>query len=367
LKAIWSRRLQSSSFSLSPEAEVKRRLAFFKPKILVPLAVAAAIGIAVPTVSAQAGSAPASASAQAGSAAASAQSDCSLNPSPPPGFTEQKVKVNGIGINYVRGGHGPALLLIHGYPESWYEWDDILPALAAHYTVVAPDLPGAGLSDAPAVEADYTKKAIAEDIYALMVKLGLSHDVSVVGHDIGTMVAYSYAAAHPHDVAKLVLSEAPIPDPSIYTYPALTANGPGLWWFGLFNDPGTLAYDLMKGKEKVWVTESIPVLEVVKNSITSCDLALFTHDLELPGHLQATIDWFSTFSQDIKNDAVYQKTKLTMPVMAIGGSASLGSTVAAQVRNYATNVTGVVIPDTGHWLYEERPAEMTSLLLQFLK
>jgi pimeloyl-ACP methyl ester carboxylesterase len=345
---------------------MKHKPAFLRPKFLVPLAVAAAIAIAVPVASAQADSAPAPASAQA-TATASTPSGCSLNPAPPAGFTEQKVKVNGIGINYVRGGHGPTLLLIHGYPESWYEWDDILPALAKHYTVVAPDLPGAGLSDAPAVEADYTKKAMAADLYALMVKLGLSHNVSIVGHDIGTMVAYSYAAAHPKDVAKLVVSEAPIPDPSIYTYPALTANGPGLWWFGLFNDPGTLAYDLMKGKEKVWVTESIPVLEVVKNSITSCDLALFTHYLEQPGHLQATIDWFSTFSQDIMNDATYQKTKLTMPVMAIGGSASLGSTVATQVRNYATNVTGVVIPDTGHWLYEERPAEMTSLLLQFLK
>lgn len=338
---------------------MKRSLAFWS-KIALPLAATAAVGVAVPTVSAHA--APTSVSA-----AAPAQPGCSLNPAPPAGFTEAKVKVNRIGINYVRGGHGPALLLIHGYPESWYEWDDILPALAKHYTVVAPDLPGAGLSDAPSIEADYTKKAMAADLYALMVKLGLSHNVSVVGHDIGTMVAYSYAAAHPHDVAKLVLSEAPIPDPSIYTYPALTANGPGLWWFGLFNDPGTLAYDLMKGKEKVWVTESIPVLEVVKNSITQCDLALFTHYLEQPGHLQATIDWFSTFSQDITNDATYQKTKLTMPVLAIGGSASLGSTVATQVRSYATNVTGVVIPDTGHWLYEERPAEMTSLLLQFLK
>jgi pimeloyl-ACP methyl ester carboxylesterase len=344
-------------FSLSPEAEVKRSLTFWS-KIALPAAVAAVAGIAVPAVSAHAGSAPVT---------ASSTSSCSLDPSPPAGFTEAKVRVDGIGINYVRGGHGPTLLLLHGYPESWYEWDDILPALARHYTVVAPDLPGAGLSDAPAAQADYTKKAMAADIYGLMVKLGLSDHVSVVGHDIGTMVAYSYAAAHPKDVVKFVVSEAPIPDPSIYTYPALTANGPGLWWFGLFNDPGTLAYDLMKGKEKVWVTESIPVLEIVKNSITQCDLAVFTHDLELPGHLQATIDWFSTFSQDVKNDAVYQKTKLTMPVLAIGGSASLGSTVAAQFRNYATNVTGVVIPDTGHWLYEERPAEMTSLLLQFLK
>jgi pimeloyl-ACP methyl ester carboxylesterase len=343
---------------IQPGGKVKRSLAFWS-KIALPLAAAAAVGIAVPAVSAHAGPAPAPVTA-------SSTSSCSLNPSPPAGFTEAKVKVDGIGINYVRGGHGPTLLLIHGYPESWYEWHDVLPALAKHYTVVAPDLPGAGLSDAPA-EADYTKKAMATDIYRLLVKLGLSRHVSVVGHDIGTMVAYSYAAAHPKDVSKLVLSEAPIPDPSIYAYPALTVKGPGLWWFGLFNDPGTLAYDLMKGKEKVWVTESIPVLEIVKNSITPCELSLYTHYLEQPGHLQATIDWFSTFSQDVKNDAAYQKAKLTMPVLAIGGSASLNSTVAAQVRGYATHVTGVVIGDTGHWLYEERPAEMTKLLLHFLK
>ena len=115
---------------------------------------------------------------------------------PPPsasrrGFSESRVRVGGLWINYVRGGHGPTLLLVHGYPESWYEWDaQILGALAQHYyTVVAPDLPGAGQSDAPANEADYTKKAMAADLYGLMVKLGLSHHVSIVGHDIGTMVA----------------------------------------------------------------------------------------------------------------------------------------------------------------------------------
>jgi pimeloyl-ACP methyl ester carboxylesterase len=337
---------------------LKRKLSFLRTRILLPLAMVAALGVGVGVPAA---------SAQARSASSAAQSSCSLDPPPPAGFTEQKVKVNGIGINYVRGGHGPTLLLLHGYPESWYEWDGILPALAEHYTVVAPDLPGAGDSDAPADEADYTKKAMAADVYGLMVKLGLSHNVRVVGHDIGTMVAYAYAAAHPHDVAKLVLSEAPIPDSSIYSYAALTANGPGLWWFGLFNDPGTLAYDLMKGKEKVWVTESIPVLEVVKNSISQCELALYTHNLEKPGHLQATIDWFSTLPQDVKNTTVAGKAKLTMPVLAIGGSASLGSSVPDQVRRYATNVTGVVIPDTGHWLYEERPATLTSLLLKFMK
>ena len=335
---------------------MKHTLASFRPKILLPLAAAAAIGIAMPAASAQAGSAP-----------AATRPACSLNPAPPRGFTERKVQVGGIGINYVRGGHGPTLLLLHGYPQTWYSWDGILPALARHYTVVAPDLPGAGLSDAPAPAADYTKKAMAADIYHLMVKLGLSHHVRIVGHDIGTMVAYSYAAAHPRDVVKLVLSEAPIPDPGIYTYPALTAHGPGLWWFGLFDEANGLPEHLIAGREKLWVTDFIPAIEVVKGAVTDCDMAVYAHFLAQPGHLRASIEWFDTLPQDIRNDAIYQKTKLGMPVLAIGASASLGSSEAANVRQYATNVTGVVIPDSGHWIYEEHPAELTRILLQFLR
>ena len=300
------------------------------------------------------------ASAQTGSAA------CALNPAPPAGFIERKIKVNGIGINYVRGGHGPTLLLLHGYPQTWYTWDHILPALAQHYTVVAPDLPGAGLSDAPAPAADYTKKAMAADIYALMVKLGLSHDIRIVAHDIGTTVAYPYAEAHPADVVKLVLSEAPIPDPTIYTFPSLTPNGPGLWWFGFFAENDGLAQDLMTGREQQWVTDFMPTSEVVKGALTTCDMAVYAHFLAQPGHLRASIEWFATLPQDVQDNAVNQKTQLSMPVLAIGASGNLGTREATWVREYATNVTGVVIPDSGHWLYQEHPAELTSVLLQFL-
>ena len=180
------------------------------------------------------------------------------------------------------------------------------------------------------------------------------------------MVAYSLAAAHRTAVAKLVVSEAPLPDASTYTLPSLTANGPGLWWFGLFNEPGSLAEKLFAGKERTWVYGSMPTLEVVKNALTPCDLAVWTHDLEKPGHLRATIDWFATFPQDIANDEAYGKTKLTMPVLAIGSAHVFGRSVADQFRHYATHVTAVVIPNSGHWLYEEQPAEMTRTLTGFL-
>ena len=334
------------------------------------IAVAAGAGIAGLLITAGSGASAQTGSAHAGSApggaALTAQRACQLNPSPPAGFIERKVKVNGIGINYVRGGHGPALLLLHGYPQTWFTWDHILPALARHYTVVAPDLPGAGLSDAPVPAVGYTKKAMAADTYALMVKLGLSRGIRIVGHDIGTEVAYSYAAVHSHDVIKLVLSEAPIPDPTIYTFPAVTPHGPGLWWFGLFAEKDGLAEQLMTGKEHQFVTGFMPTFEVVKGALTACDLDIYAHFLAQPGHLRASIEWFATLPKDVKNDAVYQKTKLKMPVLAIGASANLGSREATWVRKYAINVTGVVIPDSGHWLYQEHPAELTSILLQFL-
>jgi pimeloyl-ACP methyl ester carboxylesterase len=239
-----------------------------------------------------------------------------------------------------------------------------MPALARHYTVIAPDLRGAGDSDAPAT--GYDKKTMAADLYGLLIRLGRTRDLRIVGHDIGTMVAYSYAAAHPTDVTKLVLSEAPIPDPSIYSFPALTANGPGAWHFGFFALTNGLPEHLIRGREQVWVDRFIDSAEVQKGSITPQDVAAFAGHLAERGHLQASLAWFRTLPQDIKNDARYQKTKLPMPVLAIGASASLGSFVGDQAKKYATDVTAVVVADSGHWIYEEHPAETTNLLLSFL-
>lgn len=335
----------------------------FRARVLLPLAAATAIAVAALTGC----TSHSTVTTHPLNPTKAASTSCDVTPAPPAGFTEKRTSVGGgIDLNYVKGGHGPTLVLLAGYPQTWYAWDDILPELAKHYTVIAPDLPGSGGSSTPKGVAPYTKKAMAGDVYNLVNKLGLSQNVRVVGHDIGTMVAYSYAAAHPTEVTKLVMSEAPLPDRNIADNPSLTLNGPGLWWFGLFNEKDGLATDMMKGKAKIWVTESMPTVEVVKGALTKCDLAVYTHNLEQAGHMQATINWFAAFPEDIKNDDAYAKTKLPMPVMAIGASNSLGATIPNQVKEYATNVTPVIFPDSGHWIYEEHPAESTALLLKFL-
>ncbi|MFE1834443.1 alpha/beta fold hydrolase [Streptomyces sviceus] len=282
----------------------------------------------------------------------------------PAGFSEHKTRVAGTGINYVIGGHGPTLVLIHGYPQTWYEWHGIMPALAEHYTVIAPDLPGAGRSDAPA--SGYDKKSMATKLHALLVSLGKEHDVRVVGHDIGTMVAYSYAAQYPRSVRKLVLSEAPIPDPGIYEFPALTAQGPEAWHFGFFSLRTGLPESLIQGRELTWATGFMRGIAVHKDALTADDLQVFASYLRDDAHLEASFAWFRTFPQDIADNARLRKKPLTMPVLAIGADGSLGSSVAKQVRRYATHVTPAVVPDSGHWIYEEQPKVTTDLLLRFL-
>jgi pimeloyl-ACP methyl ester carboxylesterase len=325
-----------------------------RPRILLPLAIAATIGVPGCATGAPASTTPV---VLAGASNGLEQI--------PAGFTEHKMNVGRLGINYVIGGHGPTVVLLHGYPETWYMWRHVMPVLAEHYTVIAPDLPGAGKSDAPAT--GYDKKTMAANIHRLMVRLGRNHDIRLVGHDIGTMVAYAYAAANPRDVTTLVLSEAPIPDPSIYQFPALTPNGPGVWNFGFFSLTNGLPEAVVRGRETIWTDRFIDQFEFVKGAVTPDEVHVFAHYLQDRPHLEASFDWFRTFPRDIKDDAADQRTKLTMPVLAIGAQHSLGGFVPQQARNYATNVTGMVIQESGHWIYEEHPAEMTRILLDFLR
>ncbi|MFI6019204.1 alpha/beta fold hydrolase [Streptomyces sp. NPDC051287] len=319
---------------------------------LAASALAVAVALGSVTVTASASDTPAS------SASASAHEQL------PAGFSEHKTKVAGTGIDYVIGGHGPTLVLIHGYPQTWYEWHDIMPALAKHYTVIAPDLPGAGRSDAPV--SGYDKKTMAAELHVLLASLGKDQDVNVVGHDIGTMVAYAYAAQYPKTVKKLVLSEAPIPDSGLYDFPSLTAQGPGAWHFGFFSLQTGLPESLIQGRELTWTKGFMRGIAVHKDALTDDDLNVFASYLRDYAHLEASFAWFRAFPQDIADNARFRKNKLTMPVLAIGADGSLGSSVGKQVRKYAKHVTPVVVPDSGHWIYEEHPEEMTSLLLQFL-
>ncbi|MFB9680231.1 alpha/beta fold hydrolase [Streptosporangium vulgare] len=339
--------------------------------MLACLAPAASAASTAPAASAPAAPAPlapmaAIAPMAAGTAVASGTpSETGAEPRVPAGFRERRVQVGDVAINYVRGGHGPTLVLLHGYPQTWYTWREVLPELAKHYTVIAPDLRGAGKSDAPA--GGYDKKTLAADVHGLLTELGLQRHIRLVGHDIGTMVAYAYAAAHRRDVTKLVLSEAPIPDRDLYTFPALTAKGPGFWNFGYFSLTNGLPERMVNGREEQWVERFVDSLEVRKNGVSDRQVREYARWLRDDAHLRASFEWFRALPRDVADNRAYGARKLTMPVLAIGARGSLGDFVPAQVRRYAGRVTGIVVEDSGHWIFEEHPGQLTRTLLRFLK
>jgi pimeloyl-ACP methyl ester carboxylesterase len=281
----------------------------------------------------------------------------------PAGFTEATASANGITINYVRGGAGPTLVLLHGYPQTWYMWRKVLPALAEHFTVIAPDLRGSGGSDAPT--DGYGKSTLAEDIHQLLAGLGLAGQVSLVGHDVGTMVAFAYAAAHRDSASRLVLIEAPLADEALYAFPALTPQGPGFWNFGFFTLQNGLPERMLAGREDIWVAGFVDWMERVKGGVGEQAIAEYAAHLRQPGHTRASFEYFRTLHADVAETIRHRAAPLTIPVLAIGAEGILGKTVRDQVVRYARDVIGDVAP-TGHWVAEEDPAYLTARLLAFL-
>jgi pimeloyl-ACP methyl ester carboxylesterase len=281
----------------------------------------------------------------------------------PDGFAEKTARANGITLGYAIGGAGPALVLLHGYPQTWYMWRKVMPALAGRYTVIAPDLRGSGRSDAP--EDGYDKAALAEDIYQLLAALGHAGEVNLAGHDIGAIVAYAYAAAHPDSVRRLALLEAPQIDETLYQFPALTPAGPGLWNFGFFMLGNGLPEKIVAGREDIWAGGFIDWLELVKGGVGAQAIAEYAEHLRRPGHLRASYEYFKAFPRDAEATIRNRATTLAMPVLAIGGEGALGQVVPDQARAYAKDVTGAVL-QCGHWIAEEIPDVLLEHLMPFL-
>ncbi|MGI5518451.1 alpha/beta fold hydrolase [Streptomyces sp. CA-106131] len=297
-----------------------------------------------------------------------AQSTSSFPQSQPPaGFQSKFAEVNGFRMHYLRGGKGSPVVMIHGFPEDWSEWRQEMGPLSKTHTVIAVDLRGAGESQV--TEGGYDAAQLAKDVHQLLTQLKLNDGVQVVAHDIGMWVAYAYGAQFRSEVRSMAVMEAPIPDKSIYTYPALNADPskPSPWHFGLFQLP--LAEKLMAGHERVLVHDMM--LEYVagdKSPFTASDFDYYSHFLKEPGRATAWMNVYRGLRTDVlQNREFLAQGKLKMPILAIGGQYSFGSGVPNQWREYAVNVQGRVLEKTGHFVNEERPKEVTSLLRSFLQ
>jgi pimeloyl-ACP methyl ester carboxylesterase len=276
----------------------------------------------------------------------------------PAGFVSKDASIDGLKLHYTMGGHGPAVVLLHGFAETSRMWTPILPVLGEKFTVIAPDLPGIGDSSIPA--NGITMKTAAISIHSLVRSLGIEK-ARVVGHDIGLMVAYAYAAQFPSEVEKLAVMDAFLPGVEgwepIY-------NNPAIWHFR-FNGPKPEA--LVAGREQIYFSFFWDDLAADKNrSLPAADRKAYIDAYSRPGRIRAAWQYFVSWPETAKDFAELSRTKLTMPVLSIGGEKSLGKELGQQMKLVSTNVTVIVLPDTGHWILEERPKETTDALVKFL-
>jgi pimeloyl-ACP methyl ester carboxylesterase len=276
----------------------------------------------------------------------------------PPGFRTQEIATNGTSLHVRVGGQGPAVLLLHGYGETGDMWAPMARDLMRDHTVVVPDLRGMGLSAKAA--SGYDKKTQGLDMAGMLDVLDVNK-VDLVTHDIGNMVGYAFAAQHRDRIKRFILMDAPLP--GIGPWEEILKN-PLLWHFR-FGGPDMER--LVAGRERIYLDRFWNEFSANPARFSEASREHYARLYAAPGAMHAGFAQFAAFDQDAVDDKAFlARGKLTMPILAIGGDKSFGSTMAAVMRFAATDVSEGVVPDAGHWLMEEQPEATVKLVRDFL-
>ena len=267
-------------------------------------------------------------------------------------------EVNGVRLHYLTAGEGDPVVLLHGYAQTSHMWLPLIAKLADKHMVIAPDLRGFGQSSAP--DDGYTKAAMAQDIHALVKSLNYDR-IRLVGHDIGLMVAYAYAAQYPEDIDRLVLMEAFLPGVGDWNSVFLLRD---LWHFHFY---GETPLALVTGRERIYLEHFWNDFAAdAKKSVPENDREFYAKAYAQPGHMKAGMEVFRAFPKDAEDFAGFAKTKLQMPLLVLSGERAGGPFLIDQGKMVASNVEGVLVKGSGHWLMEEAPDQVMPKLVEFL-
>ncbi len=276
----------------------------------------------------------------------------------PAGFRNQEIRTDGATLHVRIGGRGPAVVLLHGYGETGDMWAPMAAELARDHTVVVPDLRGMGLSSRP--EGGYDKKTQGHDVAQVMDSLKIAQ-ADLVTHDIGNMVGYAFAAQYPERVTRFVIMDAPLPGVGPWEE---VIRSRALWHFS-FQGPD--AERLVAGRERIYLDRFWNEFSADPRSFSEAAREHYARLYALPGAMHASFNQFAAFDQDARDNQLFvAKGKLAMPVLAVGGQQSFGPTMAVVMRAAASDVTELVIPNSGHWLMEEQPAATIAAVRAFL-
>ena len=274
------------------------------------------------------------------------------------GIESRFADVNGLRLHYLIAGNGDPVILLHGYAQNSRMWRPLMVELAKTHTVIAPDLRGFGQSSKPT--SGYEKKTMAQDVHVLATSLGYRR-ASIVGHDIGLMVAYAYAAQYPSEVDRIVLMDAFLPGVGEWKNVWLLRD---LWHFHFY---GETPLKLVAGRERTYFEHFWNDFAAdPKHSVPEADRRFYAAAYAQPGGMRAGFEVFRAFEQDAKDFAQLAETKLPMPMLVLTGEKASGNFLIEQARLVATDVQGVVIKGSGHWLMEEAPSQVIPQLVAFI-
>jgi pimeloyl-ACP methyl ester carboxylesterase len=265
-----------------------------------------------------------------------------------------------VSLHAVVAGAGPAVFLVHGFPQTWHEWSPIIGDLARHHTVVAVDLKGAGDSSKPLL--GYDKVTMAAELDTLRETMGFD-TIQVVGHDIGGMVAYAWAATHRDTVTRLTVLDVPLPGASLWDG---ILTDPLVWHFA-FHQCRDVPEFLIAGRERGYVEYFLRGRTANHGAFSDETVDLYARALAQPGATRSTLEWYRAFGQDAADNRKFARDPLTIPVLTLGGSQRWGPKMVDMLREFATDVRGGTIPDCGHWVVEERPGFVLAELEKFLQ
>jgi pimeloyl-ACP methyl ester carboxylesterase len=288
-------------------------------------------------------------------------------PDLPTGFAERFrshiVDVDGVRLHAAIGGAGPAILLIGGWPQFWWEWRHVMTPLGERHTVIAVDPRGIGLSDR--VLDGYDTETVAAELHRLMSVLG-HQQFDLVGHDVGMWIAYAMAADDPAPVTSLVVIDAALPgiSPSPSALPDSNREVDSSWHF-LFNRLCAVNEELIAGHEKAYLDAQFLKKAATPTSIPRSTIDVYVRAQRQPHALRGSLGYYRALDETIAQNRTRAGSQLTMPVLAIGGAASRGEMVGADLDRVALNVSAISIPDCGHYVAEEAPQELLAAMSQF--
>lgn len=276
----------------------------------------------------------------------------------PSSFQIQEIPTNGTTLHVRIGGQGPAVLLLHGFADTGDMWAPLAAKLMTNHTVIVPDLRGMGLSARPA--SGYDKRTQGRDMAGILDALKIER-AQLVTHDIGNMVGYALAAQYPDRITKFVIMDAPLP--GIGPWDEILRSH-ALWHFSFW---GPDAERLVAGRERIYLDRFWNEFSADPKKFDEASRRHYAKLYAMPGAIHVGMEQFKAFDQDTNdNRAFLAKGQLSMPVLAVGGEKSFGPTMAAVMRAAATDVTQAVVPNSGHWLMEERPEATIKLIVDFL-